>query len=889
MHKHCHQPFLKVRSSAISQPPLPGSIYRPSKKLTCFIDCLLVAALVTGLSGCSTFISLGSQERRVSYHGEAAKVNVSVDAIAPWDEYKDLLTTNFKLTEIDALNQVVPTTNLQNEQRLDAIQTLLNISPYTTSVEKSKTETVTDGVLAKSSSKTSTRKPGSAAAPEPDGVTSLLTAAGFPDALKSTVNMDPFLKFQAAQALYQEVKMLNAFLKDAVIVKDYEPYLVRMSVHINPLGLNLPYDTDMSFSFFLGDRGNIHDLENTEYDDKEFASTSKASSGDTEPTAADDDQDTRPKPDEKPKSIEKKVYEVETLEKALANASIKSLFSKRQYENLSRNKENPEASILASYSDITEFSPIVLPLLVRDNLEAAISSQSESSIREFGLKLALLKQGNAFGGSFNNNLNKINEVFGRNINSLYSVSRTGKNTLNVFIGAPKNGYGNREMVRKNHSVTFVMLVPKMVSEYEEDKVAIRTIQLTKFVDPKDGTRLKSNSIEFLHASSIAAFEKLGTINVPAGADCKDWKKFEDFCPPVRHRNPASGSQENTIQISKRFSCFDELAPAASLAVNHSNHTDYHRLLNAAVNCPIPGQLGETATDTPVIRDMSFYSRQLLWAYLQDVEEKRATRAFYISLPKLVIEPTWLWEPDGKDDILPTLVKDKNQYKISLIGLPTPKRFDYIGKLCISDNTNTGLPPCFLPNQSSFSSAKGTLDLAFDIPMKDSTEITPDKLVLKVQTLSKTATIGPIWKFAPDPQDSTKKIKILSILSDDGIALYKAPQPPKETNTDPLVLTAHTTQIVSDKEGKGTLKLYLTIDKKVATEAKLQFAGADIESINDDNAPFKQGKNEFVISDSQALTVSFSNLYAHKKVSVSASAKGSSGKSIQFDVVSGKHR
>src|SRR6266481_5558802 len=66
------------------------------------------------------------------------------------------------------------------------------------------------------------------------------------------VKIDPMLRFWAAAALYQEVKLINRYVTDGAIADEYIPYVIRLQVSVMPRKRDLPYDAYSLISFFAG-------------------------------------------------------------------------------------------------------------------------------------------------------------------------------------------------------------------------------------------------------------------------------------------------------------------------------------------------------------------------------------------------------------------------------------------------------------------------------------------------------------------------------------------------------------------------------------------------------------------------------------------------------------
>ena len=82
------------------------------------------------------------------------------------------------------------------------------------------------------------------------------------DSLATSVayGKDPVLQYQTATALFQEVQLLNSYLKFAALQSCFTPYLVRLQIGVTPYARRQPYDVFQRVSLFVGD-GVVSDKE----------------------------------------------------------------------------------------------------------------------------------------------------------------------------------------------------------------------------------------------------------------------------------------------------------------------------------------------------------------------------------------------------------------------------------------------------------------------------------------------------------------------------------------------------------------------------------------------------------------------------------------------------
>lgn len=134
--------------------------------------------------------------------------------------------------------------------------------------------------------------------------------------------------------------------------------------------------------------------------------------------------------------------------------------------------------------------PVVLPLLVTDNLESSLVSRSQQDIQRLALSLA------AIPGDFASKLtadlfsNEFQgQVAGRDLNSLLTMARVSPNTLRVRIGAMAESTADYAMVPRNHNVTLLVMVP------QRSPAEVELVARTTLVDTQSGDELADSSNE----------------------------------------------------------------------------------------------------------------------------------------------------------------------------------------------------------------------------------------------------------------------------------------------------------------------------------------------------------------------------------------------------------
>lgn len=141
-------------------------------------------------------------------------------------------------------------------------------------------------------------------------------------------------------------------------------------------------------------------------------------------------------------------------------------------------------------------TPFLIPLLVTDNLEAAVHSRTVDTVRQFGLALSLLVQGFAASAEAERLLEELKAVLGRDLNSLLTVARLSDNTLRVRLGALSQAEARYAMVPRTHNVTLLLLVakeyadpPKVAAPGKVHRPRMRVLARTSMVDAERGREL----------------------------------------------------------------------------------------------------------------------------------------------------------------------------------------------------------------------------------------------------------------------------------------------------------------------------------------------------------------------------------------------------------------
>ena len=118
-----------------------------------------------------------------------------------------------------------------------------------------------------------------------------------------------------------------------------------------------------------------------------------------------------------------------------------------------RNKQTSNAGI-----------PIVVPLLVTDNLESATDAASAQFIAELAAALSGSLQGAALGGQLQSSGDRLSAALANERNSLRTVGRLGENAIRVRFGATlqagRTGRKAYELLPRTYTLSLLLLLPR---------------------------------------------------------------------------------------------------------------------------------------------------------------------------------------------------------------------------------------------------------------------------------------------------------------------------------------------------------------------------------------------------------------------------------------------
>jgi hypothetical protein len=396
---------------------------------------------------------------------EAASTHISVLSVARWDEFAEALQPTFGLTPDKAFAEAVPATMRLEEKMVDALLARVKLAPPTsgttatsTSTSENSTSTADDtttatGSTSDSTTSTTTRAPGNVATATnqqftPPQASTLGPAASV---LTGDIALDPMTRYRAATALFQEVQILNRYIRDAAVRRQAIPYVVRLQISLLPVLRGQAYDAMTTFAFFSG-----------------------------------------PASPASPLLVAQQTF----LESAIASRSFGAGVPTQAATT------SPGTTCNTDHD-----APVIVPLLVTDSLENALHSRSLAVVRDFGVALSLLTGGFGAGLDVQKQRNQIASLVGNDLNSLLTIGRVADNALRVRLGAMQQADARFAMVPQTHSVTVLVLVPKtLFAKPAECLPGISLLSRTDITDSVRGITLQERT----HAEADALLNAVRT-------------------------------------------------------------------------------------------------------------------------------------------------------------------------------------------------------------------------------------------------------------------------------------------------------------------------------------------------------------------------------------------
>ena len=316
---------------------------------------------------------------------DVASVHVAFLGIRAWDDLKGKLETNFSLDANTALTKVVPVVGASSQNFVNVSNTALSASgPAVANAPAMTTAPTTPTTLI-------TADPGSVLTPI-TGIT----------ARQTTLGLDPLQQYRTAQALMQNVAMLNSTIANAPHHEDYDAYVVSLQVTLLPHRRNGAYDVYTDITFV---------------------------------DAAD----------------------------SYANQPAQAGHSGKQM--MPQPGETAPDKLISSTTPKPPAVPRVIPLLVTDDLEAVSGTRANRRIMQLSAALSAATPQIAGNGTYQNYTDAINKFMGEETNALVTVARLQENIFRVRFGADVQADSKHlGMVPQAHTVHLLLLYPKQAAK-----------------------------------------------------------------------------------------------------------------------------------------------------------------------------------------------------------------------------------------------------------------------------------------------------------------------------------------------------------------------------------------------------------------------------------------
>lgn len=400
----------------------------------------------------------------------AGSTHIAVLSVAPWEKYRDSIQPQFNLTADGALQQVLPNTANYEEKILNAFAFKLKAGlPTSSSVSSVATHSVSGSDPTITSDTAKTNSSGTTSNIGFAGPPTTATAGGLPGStLGNSLGFDPMLKYWAASALYQEVQLLNRYLKEAAISEDYTAYIVRLQVSFMPLKRDEPYDVYSTISFFSGDFPR-----HIAYDD------------------------------DKTKS-----YIVPPIQ-----CIINCLSAGRECDCQNQCK-CPAVKSPGWTGDSSPNHVRILPLLVTDDVETALESHSLERVTQLALALQASIGPASAGTDIQNVHDKLQSSMARKYNSQFTVARASENTLRVRFGAAQQSAGKFAAIPQTHNVSLLVMLPRKDGECDltDETRMVHLVSKMAMVNAETGKELYFNE-KFLPEKTKATLAKMANKKV----------------------------------------------------------------------------------------------------------------------------------------------------------------------------------------------------------------------------------------------------------------------------------------------------------------------------------------------------------------------------------------
>lgn len=214
---------------------------------------VLIALLI--LSSCETLGLKGDKSNRPKTQAEAVRVSVSAMPPLPFALVRDRLKPKFQYKSASELYQLAVENSLaEYASRSGSTSAGLSLNlPGTAiikSAESNSASTTEDGDTATSSSQADSRNRTLSPGERPTGfVPEAGLASNTPGYGAFDPGLDLGLAIEAANYLYQNGKLYDAYFEEDITREGWDAWVVRLNIAVEPRMRNMPYDLGVSLEF----------------------------------------------------------------------------------------------------------------------------------------------------------------------------------------------------------------------------------------------------------------------------------------------------------------------------------------------------------------------------------------------------------------------------------------------------------------------------------------------------------------------------------------------------------------------------------------------------------------------------------------------------------------
>jgi hypothetical protein len=215
---------------------------------------ILLFVIIAASGGCLSRTDSRMKPHMPETQAEAGMTTVAVIGVEHWADVASVLLPKFALaTGDEARTRVLATTLAVQDKTLDAFGAGLSVGlPTSTNTIAATLSQATGQPDRATREETRSQGPGTAPNLQVGDPAAGRSASSLPgvDFANNLLKVDPQIEYQLAQALLQEVQLLNREVISPALRHGYEPYMVRLQVNVTPFAGRQPFDVYTQMAFF---------------------------------------------------------------------------------------------------------------------------------------------------------------------------------------------------------------------------------------------------------------------------------------------------------------------------------------------------------------------------------------------------------------------------------------------------------------------------------------------------------------------------------------------------------------------------------------------------------------------------------------------------------------